>query len=886
MAHDPTAEDTVVLRTKLEKPAASEDWVDRPRLVERIREGADRPLVLVSAPAGYGKTTILTQWAYAWDTPVAWLNLDDRDNDPFRFLRHLLAALPEYAPQLDPLLHRGQDEQYLLDVFETLLKAAEDAETPPRIVLDDYQVIHNRRLHEAIAHIVDANRPPVQILIGSRTDPPLPLARWRVEEKVLEIRGEDLRFGAEEIGQYLERVLGKSLREREGGEESEAAIRAIVAERTEGWIAGMKLACLSLQESSDPRAWVSEFSGTDRHILDYLLDEVLEKLPKERRTFLRRIAILDDVCGDLAEAVTGQSRGQETVEALERGNLFLDPLDRNRQWYRMHPLLRELLVSHLEFDETEDLVDLHHRAADWFESRGRPEEAAHHCIAAGEFARAAQLIDDVLDRVWMEGHVDSFTTWLDGFPEEVIDADPSLCIRWCWAAVLRGDVPAARARLERSRSAIDAASLRTRLRAAVVDSHIARLSGDCASAVEIAEMVLEADDPSVLMERGGARQALAMALFDQGHARAAHRAAEQALESALENDNSFIAMMSHMMLAHTHAACGRLSAAVDMCRRTIQESHQVVPYDPIAVYVLLARIHRHRDELAESREVLDAARRAADQTGRGKILPDLSIQSALLHRAEKEHDQAEAALVRADEIAIRLRNAAGRIRIEAIRARFALLDGDIERARRWHRDHRFELDTEFTPDQELCGLTVVRLRIAEGELDGLMEFLSTVHRTAEQDCRVRSMIEVGLLQALVRRAQNQVDQAILLVERALALAAPENFIRVFVDEGIAIEDLVRRARGRGTEIEHCDRVLESFERVRGESPVPVLLEPLTPRELEVLGKIESGLSNREIAKALHLAEATVKTHVNRLYRKLEVRSRTQAIAVARELKLL
>lgn len=867
-----------ILRTKLAVPAQAA-WISRPRLIELLQQGSDRPLILASAPAGYGKTTLIAQWARTRRRPHPWVTLDRRDGDPYRFLRHLVAAVPEHAEELSPWLERPQGPGYLLDAFEAWIEIARLRRRTIRIVLDDYHQVAEPRIHEAVEFAIEAAG-GLRFLISTRTDPPFPLARWRVEERVTEIRGDDLRFRDDEVDSYLAAELDPAL-----PAELAKRSREIFAARTEGWIAGLKLACLSVRGAADPGAVVEGFSGTDRQVLDYLADEVLAHLDEESHAFLRHLSILDAVSGSLAERVTGLDRGQERIEALERANLFILPLDRHRQWFRVHPLLDDLLRERLARHEAELLPVLHSRASIWFEENGEVEDAAAHSLAAGEFSRAARLLAPVLARVWSRGHISTVAHWIGQFPPGMVDANAGLSLYAAWSAFLGGELATCGRHLE-ALAAHPAEDPRLRAHETVLRAHILRVRGDPEGATRAAQEAFESGAPDGAAVRAMARLTTAMALTDLGAIGEAHRFAEESLEGARAGESPFTALVARMAIARTHFFAGRLTHAEELCRRAIAESQAAVPYDPVAAFVTLAAIHRERDELPSAAEVLARGEALAERNGRARILPDAALERARLAEAMGDRDRADAALVAAEEVAYGTANENERRRVEAWRARFALARGDTDRAEAWAREAGNPLALPVDPRREDAALTLVRLRLARGEPAGLMAFLAESTGRAERDGRTRSRLELELLAARVRRAEGHLDQALIVFLRVLSGAAPERYVRLFVDEGVEAEDLVRRARGRGEELAACDRILEAFERARAEGAGPALAEPLSRREREVLVRLETGLSNREIAQSLHVSEATVKTHVNRVYRKLGVKSRTQAIALARDLRII
>jgi LuxR family transcriptional regulator, maltose regulon positive regulatory protein len=915
-----------LLMTKLSVPFVRPSLVARPSLSEKLDEGLERKLTVVSAPAGFGKTTLLSSWTSELSDdgrPVAWLSLDAADNDPARFWRYFVTAIGQ--------LQSGSGETALAllgspqappieAILTTLLNELVDLSTDAMLVIDDYHLIESQAIHQALSFLIDHLPPRMHLVIATRVDPPLPLARLRARGEMSEVRADDLRFTPEEAGTFLNRVMGLELSAEDIAE---------LEGRTEGWIAGLQMAALAMRDHADVPGFIASFTGSNRHVVDYLAEEVLGRQQEGLRIFLLQTSILDRMCGPLCDAVTGHTDGQTTLERLEQANLFVIPLDDERRWYRYHHLFADVLRQRLHQEHPDLVLELHRRASGWFEEEGLVPEAIHHALAAQDWELAIRLIESSGMAVVLSQQVRTMLGWIDGLPEELVRERPVLCTIHALALVFLNRPDDAEARLRDAERCIpgDPATDEDRTilgRAAVLRAVIARYSGDLECCVAMAHRALELlpETEATTNERSAARVHVAFAYQVSGDVTPTN---ERPLEEAIvwfRTSGALIALLRGInYLARLRTLQGRLRAAA----ATYEEATEVVSgrdglrgvVNSAAHYVGLGDIHRERNDLDSAELYL---RRAVDLfTGALTVEADVVthgyLSLARVQRARGRHAEAVATLDDFTTLA-RQRDFFPLLvaRVEAAQARLALIQDDLPAAVSWAEASGLGADDEPDYPREEQYLTLVRVLIAQGRvdpmdssLDDALGLLDRLCKAAEGGGRKGSVIEILVLRALALQARHESREALAALERALTLAEPEGYVRVFVDEGAPMKALLlallkaaRRKGGRGakqlTSLTYVRRLLATFESPHtsaeplvgraSESDDQPLLDPLTTREREVLQLISEGLSNRQIATRLFIEVGTVKGYVHSLLRKLEVDSRTKAISRAHELHLL
>jgi LuxR family maltose regulon positive regulatory protein len=920
---DPWASDPL-LATKLAAPVPRPSLVERTGLIERLSTGLRGPLTLLCAPAGSGKTTSLGAWraTAGRDVPLAWISLDSGDNDPARFWRYVLAALGRAYPDV------GQITEDLLaspqlpsptSLLTRLINAITAANVDLVLALDDYHLIEHDDIHEGIAFLLDHLPPSFHLLLSSRADPPLPLARLRATGAVTEVRATDLRFSVEEAGIFFREIMDLPL--------PHDAV-AVLEARTEGWIAGLQLAALSLRgrpiESIE--SFVAAFAGSHRYIVDYLVDEVLARQPETVQRFLLHTCILDRLSAPLGAAVIDGETPlaerviavQETLEQLERDNVFLIALDDERRWYRYHHLFADALRQR-QTSCVPDASFLHDRASVWLEQEGLLREAVGHALAAEDYDRAADLVTKVAPALLSSWEFETFAAWFRALPESVRRSRPQICVMHAWFLVDDArDLDLAEHYLQQAEAALDtwlpeeAQNLRGEIAAA--RAGIVGWYGDASGAIEQAELALRDLDDSNVTTRSLATFNLGVAQMIQGAARDAAVAFQAAALANRATNNAYAALMAAMSEVHAYRALGAWTRALSICEEAISWSAERSHPSPIVgiLNITLADLLRERGQL-------DAA---LTQVTHGI---DLCADLGAAHRGHFPHWRlfgrlllARISLARGDldgslEIIGREREQlAGRTAsfaalLDALEAQVHLTSGDVEAAERWvlHAEaHWASPHPDLSPFfsfyvDELIDVASVRVLIAQGRgardaapLNRALELVDTQRREAERLGFHWRYVKTLALRALALDALGHRDNAADALEQALLLAQPEGYVGLFMDEGPPMTALLREVSARTT-VAGCVAALLSARESKQVPEMPPavasrggLAEPLTERELDVLRLLAVGQSNPEIARTLYVEVNTVKTHVKTLYGKLGVHSRVEAVHRARELTLL
>ena len=880
-----------ILATKLYIPPSRRRVVLRARLVERLNEGlaAGHKLTLVSAPAGFGKTTLISEWLAGCGRPAAWLSLDQGDGDPSNFLTYLIAALQTVAPGIgDGALTMLQSPQPP-SPEPTLTALLNDVSANPGnvvLVLDDYHVLDARPVDDALAFLVGHLPPQMHLVIATREDPALPLARMRARGQLTELRAADLRFTPDEAGGFLNEVMDLGLSTEEIG-----ALEA----RTEGWIAGLQLAAISLQGREDVGGFIASFAGSHHFVLDYLLEEVLQQQPESIQAFLLRTSILDRLCGELCDAVLldAPTSGQETLEYLERANLFVVPLDNERRWYRYHHLFAELLRQRLQQgaassagDDGMGVAELHSRASRWYEDHGLDVEAFQHAGAANEIERAEGLIDGMGLALHFRGVV-SVLRWLEALPITVLDARPSLRVRSAMLSLAAGQSTGVEANLQAAEDALQGTELDGRTRDLVGQIAAARatLAGvryQPEVVITQARRALEYLHPDNLSCRCRANWTVGMAYLARGERAAASRAFTEALSIAKASRSTVDITLASTCLGETQELDNRLYQAAETYRRVLQLlGDQPRPVD-YRTYLGLARIFYAWNDLEDSEQYAQRSLQLARQYDPAIdrfILSELFLARLKLAR----RDVAGAAAMLAEiEQSVRQNDFVHRMtEVAAARVQTLLQLGDLEGAAHLAQTHDLPLSR-------------ARVHLAQGDPAAALAVLDPYRRRVVERAWADEELKTLVLLAVALDAHCERAEAGEALDEALALAEPGGFIRIFVDEGAPMARLLHQASSRGVCPEYVRRLLAAFpvdDGGRAASPATRgagsrLAEPLSSRELEVLPLIAEGLTNQEIATRLYLSLHTVKAHARTIYAKLGVSSRTQAVARGRALGFL
>jgi LuxR family maltose regulon positive regulatory protein len=921
--------DALLLVTKLRIPPVRPDRIPRPRLIERLNAGLTRKLILLSAPPGFGKTTLLTEWIHAL-TPgsspaeqergvgvrAAWLSLDEGDNDPARFLTYLVAAAQTLEPGIGetiPPLLQSPEPPPIEMLLSTLINDLAVLTAPRLLVLDDYHLIQTPAIHRAVAFLVEHLPPQLHLVIATRADPPLPLSRLRARDQMIELRLSDLRFTPEEAEAFLNHAMRLGLSSGDA---------AVLAARTEGWITGLQMAALSIQTKTDKSTFIATFSGSHAYIADYLTDEVLDQQPEPLKTFLLQSSILDRLSGPLCDAVTGRTDGQGTLEHLAEANLFLVPLDDERCWYRYHRLFADLLRKRLQQTQPDGLPDLHRRASVWHEQNGFAAEAIEHALAAGDFDRAADLAERSATTFWQRGEFATYQKMLESIPQDVIHGRARLCVYHAALLLLGGkSLATVESLLQVATDLRPTDELRGEI--ATLRAGLDMFKGDVSHGIRLCERALTLL-PADNWLRGLAVRTLSMLYLLKGDMATADRLLEENVKASRQAGDVIGVSASLRRLGSLCRLRGQLHRAREFYQRSVDACAETSgrPW-PVAGRSLV-----HLGELAYEWNDLTASARYLSQALDllAKAIPGWRLHGHLVlahvKQAQGDGDGARQAMETARQLAIESDTELDDVVVEAHAARLALAQGDLGAALRWTQARRASAvpaaggpakDAETLIRSELMleleQVILARVYVASDQPGEALTILQPPLEAAEKRGRTGSLIRLLAVQALALAAQGERESAAQALGRALTLAEPEGYVRTFVDEGEPMRMLMADCRWQMAKSAHrapgtswskmpdyLDRLMAAFGQPPATSQsttmshlpsaIGQMVEPLSERELEVLHLIAEGLANQEIAQRLFLSVPTVKWHTTHIYGKLGVQNRTQAVAQARVLGLL
>jgi LuxR family maltose regulon positive regulatory protein len=920
-----------VLATKLYIPPTPPRVVQRSRLVERLNADLHRKLTLIAAPAGCGKTTLVSEWLAGLQVSgrlVAWLSLDEGDSDPVRFLTYLIAALRTVAPQIGEgasgLLqsHSASQPQHTEAILTALLN--EIAAIPDNfvLVLDDYHVIDAQGVDDALAFLIEHMPAQMHLVIASREDPPLPLARLRARDRLTELRASDLRFTASEAAAFLQ-AMNLNL-----SAEDVASLEA----RTEGWIAGLQLAALSMQGHHDVSGFIRAFAGNHRYIADYLVEEVLQRQPEGVRNFLLQTSILDRLSGPLCDAVTGQGGGQARLDALERGNFFVVSLDDQRQWYRYHHLFAEVLHAHLMAEQHDLVPTLHRRASEWFEHHGSAVDAVpqaiRHAFAAEDFERAADLVEWALPAMRPSRQEAALLGWLKALPDEVIQCRPVLSAGYAHVLLGTGELEGVEGRLRDAERWLDSVVVDTaderawpdalpagmvvadreafrRLPAEIAVAHagLALVLGDAANAVKYAQRVLDLAPEGEEFGAGSGAALLGLASWASGDLEAAHRTFAEGMAHLRMAGYLSDAIHGSVALSDIRIAQGRLREAMGTYERGLQLATAGISVlrGAADMHVGMSALYREYNDLDVATQHLLKSKQLGEHNGFPQNRYRWCVAMARIREAEGDLDGALEALHEAEGLYVR--DLFPNVRpVAALKARLWVMQRRLGEAAGWVREHGLSVEDDLSYMREFEHITLARVLLAQYKSDHgdhaerflleAMDLLERLLKAAEEGGRTGSVIEILVLQAVAYHAQGDMPadlrpSSFVPLEQALTLAEPEGYVRMFVDEGMPMAVLLGEVAKRGIAQSYVRRLLAALGKIEERTPAKqVLIEQLSVRELEVLRLLRTELTGPEIAGELMVSLHTMRTHTNNIYNKLGVNNRRAAVRRAEDLGLL
>ena len=905
-----TGKEPSLIRSKLRRPFIRTDLVARPRLQDRITQGLQGPLTLITAPAGFGKTTLVASCVDSCGMPAAWLSLDKHDNQISRFLLYLISALQTVEPAIgkDALQLITEAQQPAPEAVMTgLINNLETAGKEIVLVLDDYHLINNQALHETLIFLLENCPQTLHLLIATRSDPPLPLARLRARAQTVELRASDLRFTSAEAARFLNDVMGLQL--------NEEAIEAL-EKRTEGWIAGLQMAALSMRDRRDIDAFIREFAGTNRFIMDFMLEEVLAREPQAVQDFLLQTAILTRLSGPLCDAVTGNHNSSQMLEKFEKDNLFIVPLDDERQWYRYHHLFADLLQARLLQSGQVQVARLYKRAAAWCEQAGQTSEAIDYAFAARDYELAAALVA----RTWYtrsnNGEIETVQSWLEALPEEVVSKNALLGTAYCWMLWFTGRVISMEPFLLNAESALgksdlsqvpesekaDYALLPAEL--AALRSFVVRYRSAPETAITFAEQALDLIPAKVSPQMDAQLRAIIYVALATAHDGAGD------LEKAVSAYYESVRISRHIAnpsgLAITYRLVGalrllgRLHEAHAACRDALMYMEtQGMAHFPAAgiLHMAMSEVLVEQNNLQGAQDHLSQAYELGKYSGRLDAVRNAAYTRSRLGLARHDPDGALQAVEEAETALGAIPSPLATSEILAIKAGVLIRQGALSEAAHCAEKATRLAGSDHGQTAEMAALAMSRVTCARAGADEGITHLSQHLDTAEQQGRQGAVLELLIQRSLLLAQQDKTDETRADLQRALSTAEAGGYLRTFLDEGAPMQTLIRQWLLQAVDSPLRDYAVSMLAQFDAEikkeaagrettSSTDDLIEPLSPRELEVLALIATGMTNKEIAAQLIVSPGTVKAHTASIYRKLNAANRTEAVARARQLGIL
>jgi len=901
-----------LLSSKYRVPVLRPGAVRRPRLMKRINdEATEAALTVVSAPAGFGKTTLLTEWLGGLsgrNTAVAWVSLDERDNDPVQFWTYVVTAIRAAVPMVGgaalELLASPSASSSMDAALVALLNDLADYGGEVVLALDDYHVIESRDVHQGLSFVLEHRPLQLRLMLATRVDPPLPLAQLRARGQLVEVRAADLRFTAAEAALYLNDSMGLGL-----NEDDVVALEG----RTEGWIAALQLAALSLRGREDAAAFISNFAGDDHYVVDYLAEEVLARQPDGVREFLLQTSILDRLTGPLCDAVTGREAGKATLVSLERVNLFLVPLDDTRQWYRYHQLFADVLRARLLDERPDQLAELHRRASVWFETQEDTPQAISHALTGSDYGRAADLMELAMPRMRRERREADLTRWVVALPDDVLNMRPVLAVAFVGALAQALKFDTITERLDRVETLVCAADgtwpEQPPPHVIVVDhdnyrsvpAHIAMYRAAVAlTSGDLGETIVQAKRSTVLappqdsLARSAAGALAGLASWSCGDLAGAHTAYTESVAGLTSAGFLTDVLGCTVTLGGIRRTQGQLTAAIRTYEHALEVTAVPTGTDPLRgtadMHVGLAGVLLERNDLAGTIEHLATNYKLGERNGLPQNAYRWRVVTARLRQAEGDLDAADALLDEAELVYVG--DFAPDVQpVAAVRARLHIRRDELPQAQQWARERKLSFDDEPSYLRDYEHLTLARLLIVQhrtrqdATAAHALTLLDRLRAAAELGGRGATVIESLMLQAMAHDVGGDASAAQRALHRAVTLAGSEGCVRLFIDEGTPMTVLLKSLRKLPNPPAYVNRLIAASTTSATPATQP-LIDPLSERELEVLRLLGGDLGGPEIARQLSVSLNTVRTHTKNIYTKLGVTSRREAVRQARVLNLI